>query len=96
MTNGRIIKSSKSIVEGTHRQHAYSDTWDESYDIEYDGELTPEVCNRIVAAFIASPEHIGQSSGSYGQLRWDIADSSIRVNVETSELIVTRGSGMCD
>lgn len=95
MLNGRIIKSSKKAVEGTHKMHAYSDTWNESYDIEYDGELTPDVCNTIVAAFNASPEHCTGSS-SYGKLRWDHPDGAILVDVNARQLIVERSTGMCD
>ena len=95
MLNGRIIKSSKSTVEGTHKMHAYSDTWNESYDIEYDGELSPAVCNTIVAAFKASNEHC-KGSSSYGQLRWNSPDSAILVDVKARQLIVTRSTGMCD
>ena len=96
MSNGRIIKSSRTVVEGTHKMMGYSDHWDESYDIEYDGEFTPEVCNRIFTAFYASAEHVSQSGSSQGCLRWELADTNVRINKETSELIVSRGQGMCD
>ena len=96
MHNGRIIKSSKTIVEGTHKMHGYSDTWDESYDIEYADELTPEVCSSIVSAFMGSAEYASQSGSSYGSLRWPLADSNVRVDTEARQVLVTRGSGMCD
>ena len=96
MLNGRIIKSSRKVIDGSHKMHAYSDTWDEAYDIDYDGELTDAVCATIINAFIASAEHVSQSGSSYGALRWELSDNCIRVNTEHRELRVTRGSGMCD
>lgn len=96
MYNGKIIKSSCKTVEGSHKMHAYSDAWDDSYDIEYDGELTPEVCNAIVAAFRASPLCNKTSQSSWGALRWGHADSDVRVNVETRQVIVSRSMGIAD
>ena len=96
MYNGKIIKSSCKTVEGTHRMHAYSDSWDDSYDIQYDGELTTDVCDAIVRAFMGSRLYATQSQSSYGALRWGHADGAVLVNVKTRQVIVSRSSGMCD
>ena len=96
MFNGRIIKASRKMVDGSTKQGGWTDHWDESYDIEYDGELTCTVAEAIIAAFVASPEHIKQSGSSYGALRWELADSDIRVLAKSRQLLVTRGMGLCD
>ena len=93
MYGGKIIKESRKTVEGTHKMYGYHDAWDESFDIEYDGEITPEVKTAIINAFRASPLH-EKGGSSYGALRWPSADSNIRV--EGRQLIVTRSMGLAD
>ena len=94
--NGKIIKASCKTLEGTYRQHAYADTWVDTYDVEYDGELTDEVCTAVVEAFKGSKLHVAHSGSSYGALRYPLADSDIHVNWETRKLHFTRGQGLCD
>lgn len=96
MYNGRIIKASRQIIKGSRKQGGWSDEWDEAFDIEYDGELTDDVCAAIVNAFKGSKLHYARSQSSYGCLRWSLADSNIHVNTETRQLVVTRGQGLCD
>lgn len=96
MYNGHIIKASREIVEGSHKQGGWSDHWDESYDVVYDGELTDDVCAAIVAAFKASPLFSRNSGSSWGALRWPLADENVRVDRESRKVLVQRGSGMCD
>jgi len=96
MYNGRIIKSSGKTVSGSHKQGGWSDEWDEAYDIEYEGELTSDVCAAIVTAFKGSRLYSDRSQSSYGCLRWSLADRNVRVNTETRQVVVTRGQGLCD
>jgi hypothetical protein len=96
MYNGKIIKSSCKTVEGTHRQHAYSDSWDDSYDIEFDGELTLDVCEAIIRAFKGSRLYATQSQSSWGALRWGHADGDVRINIPNRQVIVSRSMGIAD
>ena len=48
MFNGKILIKTRTMVPGSHRMESYQDTWQDSIDIAYDGELTPEVCSAII------------------------------------------------
>jgi hypothetical protein len=96
MFGGKILRKSSKMVPGTMRQAGWSDSYDESFDIDYDGELTDDVCDAIVKAFEKSNLHVSQDGSSWGALRWPLRDRDIRVDRENRQLIVTRGTGLCD
>ena len=96
MLNGRIIKSSRTVVEGSSKSGGWSDHWDESFDIEYAGDLDCTTCERITRAFMDSPLYDSQGCSSQGSLRWPLADSNVRVDVDSRKVLVTRGMGLCD
>ena len=96
MYNGKIIKSSRKTVEGTFQQSGWSDEWVESFDIEFDGDITNDVARAIVEAFRASPLHNAQSQSSYGALRWMCADGAITVNRFNRTVEVQRRMGIAD
>lgn len=94
MFGGTIAKTGET-VEGTYRQHAYQDTWEEARPIKYDGELTPEVCAAIKAAWLNYNNSLKPVSG-WGQLRWSSPDSFVRVDVERRAVIVHCSVNLCD
>ena len=96
MFGGRIIRESQEMVEGSLRQGGWSDTYTESFDIEYNGELTDEVCDAVVEAFKGSNLHVDSDGSSWGALRWPLRDRNIRVDRESRKLLVDRGTGLCD
>ena len=94
MFGGKIAKTGEPI-EGTYRQHAYQDTWQEARPITYDGELTPEVCEAIKAAWLGYYSRLRPVSG-YCQLRWSSPDSFDRVDVERRAVIINCAINVCD
>lgn len=94
MFGGTIAKTGET-VPGTYRQHAYQDTWEEARPIKYDGELTPEVCAAIKAAWENYNRGIPTESG-WGKLRWSSPDSFVRVDVEQRAVIVFCSQNLCD
>lgn len=92
---GGIISKESTKVPGTYRQHSYHDSWEESYPITYDGELTPEVCEAIKTAWQNWQNSIPRES-SWGQLRWRSPSSFIRVDVETRAVIAFGSCNLCD
>src|SRR6478609_1863538 len=49
---GKLITASRKQVPGSYQQHAWHDSWQESIDIDYDGELTAEVQAAIKRVFM--------------------------------------------
>lgn len=94
MFGGTISKTGET-VPGTYRQHAYQDTWEEARPIKYDGELTPEVCAAIKAAWQGFYSNLKPES-SWGKLRWSSPDSFVRVDVERRAVIVHCSVNLCD
>lgn len=95
MFNGKILVKSRTMVPGTHRMGSYSDSWQESIDIAYDGELTSEVCSAIVEAFRKS-RFMGKAQSSYGALRWSNGDTIVGVNTDKRQLILATSMSLCD
>ncbi len=91
---GSIAKRGET-VEGTYRQNAYSDSWMEARAISYDGDLTPEVCKAIQAAWEAHYNKIPRES-SWGALRWSSPDSFVSIDVERRAVIVSCSVNLCD
>lgn len=94
MFGGKISKT-PTIIEGTYRQYGYHDAWEESYAIEYDGELTPEVCEAIRIAWQAWQNSIPIENG-WGNLRWRSPSSFIRVDIPTRKVISHGSVNLCD
>ena len=93
MFGGKIAKKGK-MIEGTHHQNAWDDTWLTAHPISYDGELTEEVCKAIKKAFYRY--HAKQSYSSWGKLRWMNPPSIKEVDVDNRQLIVHNSQGLCD
>ena len=85
MFGGKILVGTRKQIEGTYRMHAYQDAWEDSVDIEYDGELTPSVCLAICEAWKNSGR-LGTDQSSYGALRWSNADTILGVDVVKRQL----------
>lgn len=81
-------------IEGTYRQNAYDDSWEESHAIRYDGELTPEVCEAITKAWNNHPSN--QPESSWGALRWSGGNYVERIDVEKRVLITSHCVRLCD
>lgn len=91
---GSIAKRGETI-EGSFKSHAYQDVWEEARPIKYDGELTPEVCKAIEAAWNQYNDSLPVST-SYGCLRWPSPDSFIKVDTERRMVIVSCAINLCD
>jgi len=85
MFGGKLLVKTRKMIEGTHRMHSYQDTWEDSVDIQYDGELTPSVCLAICEAWKNSGL-LGTDQSGYGALRWSNADTILGVDVVRRQL----------
>ena len=92
---GKIKVKTRKRVEGSLRMESYQDVWKDSIDIEYNGELTAEVCNAIKVAFEKS-KFLGKPSSSYGALRWSNGDRVVGVDTVKRQLIIESAVGICD
>ena len=96
MFGGKIIRNSRKSVEGSYRQHAYQDTWQDSMDIQFDGDLSdPKVQAAITQAFYNS-QSCQQSESSWGRLRWNSGDSVSHIDVAKKQLILNCGCSIAD
>lgn len=97
MTPAILLKTRKT-VEGSYKQHAWTDEWVDQIDIRYDGELTPEVCQRIVAAYCT--EMLRRATGRRGSyqaaLRTPQTDQVIGVDVPTRTLRIACACMLAD
>ena len=94
MFNGKILTGTRKTIPGTYKQHAYQDVWQESMDIQYDGELTEEIRAAICTAFRRSKHYTGGGS-SFGALRWNSADS-VHVDADKRQLIINKSVNLTD
>jgi hypothetical protein len=92
---GKILVNTRKTVEGSYRQNSYSDSWNVSIDIAYDGELTHDICEAIKNAFYKSKARQKPQSG-YGQLRWSAGDSVSHVDVDKKQLILFCSVNLAD
>jgi hypothetical protein len=95
MFNGKILVKTRTMVPGSHRMESYQDTWQDSIDIAYDGELTSEVCTAIIEAFKKS-RFMGKAQSGYGALRWSNGDTIIGVDKVKRQLILGSSMSLCD
>jgi hypothetical protein len=92
---GKLLVGTRKMIEGTHRMEAYQDTWQDSVDIEYDGELTPEVTLAICEAWKNSGR-LGTNQSGYGALRWSNADTILGVDIVKRQLRLGCSVSICD
>lgn len=78
----------------SYMQYAYHDAYSYAHAIEYDGELTPEVCAAIMKAWNGNARNKPQSS--WGMLRWSGGCYAVKVDVENRTLIVEGTTSLCD
>jgi len=91
---GKLISASRKQVPGSYQQHAWHDSWQESIDIDYDGELTAEVQAAIKRVFM---ERMAVKGGSLnGVLRAPMDDGVVGVDVEKRQLIISGGCRLSD
>jgi hypothetical protein len=92
---GKLLTKTRKQIEGSYKQHAWSDDWQESIDIQFVGEITPAVSEAIIAAFYAS-KHAGKSESLFGRLRASNADRVSHVDVTSRQLIINCSVSICD
>ena len=92
---GKLLIKTRRPVEGTFHQHAWHDSWQDSIDIDYAGELTPAVQEAITKAFYAS-EFCTKAQSSWGALRWASPDRVDHIDVEKRQLIINCVVNLCD
>ena len=95
MFGGKLLVGTRKMIEGTHRMEAYQDTWQDSVDIEYDGELTPAVTLAICEAWKNSGR-LGTNQRGYGALRWSNADTILGVDIVKRQLRLGCSVSICD
>ena len=95
MFGGKLLVGTRKMVEGSHRMEAYQDVWKDSVDIDYDGELTPEVTSAICEAW-RSAGKLGSNQSGYGALRWSNADTILGVDVVRRQLRLGCSVNLCD
>lgn len=90
---GKIEKKGK-FIEGTHKQHAWSDTSLYEHAIRYDGEITPDVEAAIRKAWYAAKSN--QATSSWGALRWSGGRSIDSIDRERKVIIACETVCLCD
>ena len=95
MFGGKLLVGTRKQIEGTYRTHSYQDVWEDSVDIEYDGELTPSVCLAICEAW-KNAGKLGTNQSGYGALRWSNADTILGVDVVRRQLRLGCSVNLCD
>jgi hypothetical protein len=95
MFGGKLLVGTRKMIAGTHRMHSYQDTWEDSVDIDYDGELTPAVCKAICEAW-KNAGKLGTNQSGYGALRWSNADTILGVDVVRRQLRLGCSVNLCD
>ena len=92
---GKILVGTRKQIEGTYRMHAYQDAWEDSVDIEYNGELTPAVTLAICEAW-KNAGKLGTNQSGYGALRWSNADTILGVDIVKRQLRLGCSVSICD
>ena len=66
MFNGALLMKTRKTLPGSLKQGAWTDTWTDTIDFRYEGEITPEVERAIIRAFLDRQDEIARrNSGSY-------------------------------
>jgi hypothetical protein len=92
---GKLLVGTRKMVPGSHKMESWQDVWEDSVDIEYDGELTPSVCLAICEAW-KSAGKLGTNQSGYGALRWSNADTILGVDVVKRQLRLGCSVNLCD
>ncbi len=95
MFGGKLLVGTRKQIEGTYRMESWQDTWEDSVDIDYDGELTPTVCKAICDAW-KNAGKLGTNQSGYGALRWSNADTILGVDVVKRQLRLGCWVNLCD
>ena len=95
MFGGKILSKTRQQVPNSLKMQSYRDVWNDSVDISYDGELTPEVCRAICESW-KKAGRLGENQSGYGALRWSNADTIVGVDVEKRQLILECSVSLCD
>jgi len=94
-TVGRIIRSSRQVVEGTHKQEPYGDSWLEAVQFEYDGEIDDDVLSRIRSA-VKNSNLLRPAESSWGQLSWHRGDDLADIDADRKLIYIRSAVGICD
>lgn len=91
---GSIARQGK-FVDGSLQQHAWNDKYLTAHPIRYDGELTPEVCERAVEAY---NKHQAKTfkRDCYPSLRTMERPEAIEVDIESRQLLVENTTTLWD
>ena len=95
MFGGKILTKSRQQVPNSLQFASYQDIWLDSVDIEYDGEITPEVEKAICNAW-KNAGKLGTNQSGYGALRWSNADTIIGVDKTKRQLILQCSVNLAD
>ena len=85
MFGGKLLVGTRKMVPNSLKMQSYQDVWQDSVDIDYDGELTPTVCRAICEAWEKSGR-LGTNHSGCGALRWSNADTILGVDVVRRQL----------
>ena len=92
---GKLLTATRTQVEGSYRQHAWTDDWQDSIDIAYAGDITPAVSEAIIAAFYAS-KHCTKGQSLQSRLRASNSDRVSHVDTTAKKLIINCSVSLCD
>ena len=95
MFGGKILVNTRKQIPNSLRMASYQDIWQDSVDIEYDGEITPAVESAIIKAW-KNAGKLGENQSGYGVLRWSNADTIIGVDKVKRQLILECSVNLCD
>lgn len=84
----------KRAVQGTSKQHAWSDTTEYEIPFDCDEPESPELRERIERAFYRSK--LTQAESSWGRLRWSCGYRLDRIDFDRRVIVATHSIGLCD
>ncbi len=67
--NGKVLVSKAEVIEGSHKAHAWSDTYLVRVPVQFDVEPTDGLVSKAVEAFRNS-KWLRERHSSWGALRW--------------------------
>lgn len=93
MKAGTVARTGR-YIKGTYKQEAWMDRWHSAHAINYDGELTDEICEHIVNSY---NEWQNQNfTVSWGGLRTSQKPIAQHVDVEKRVLVVEHSEMLAD
>lgn len=95
MTHIGTVSKKGTFIQGSHQMDSWMDYWLEAHTINYDGELTEEVCKRIEKAY---QDYLNKNwkFPLNAMLRTPQRPHVKHVDVEKRVLVVERSTMMCD